>query len=104
MSWRHLLRRLLALHCNEASALASRERDGPLGPADRLAFWGHLLACRSCRRFRLHLRRIAEASRRTGPHLIDADSPDGGLSPEARLRIEQALRRAGEDDRPGEGT
>ena len=44
------LLRILTLRCEGASALASQALDEPLGLADRLALWGHLLACIPCRR------------------------------------------------------
>ena len=54
--------RILTLHCDEASRLASASLDRPLGPGDRAAAALHRLSCRSCRRHRrqiLDLRRIA---------------------------------------------
>jgi hypothetical protein len=94
MNWRDHLRRLLALRCEESSLLASQELDEPLGTSDRLAMWGHVLACRSCRRFRGHLRQIREVCRRREAHRTDLESVDGGLSPESRRRIAGALWRA----------
>ncbi len=94
MNWRDHLRRLLALRCEESSLLASQELDEPLGTSDRLAMWGHVLVCRSCRRFRHHLRRIGAAYRRRGAYGIDPESAAEGLSPESRRRIAEALRRA----------
>ena len=48
---------ILTLRCEAASELASRELDEALPRVERAALWCHLLACRSCRRFRKHLRR-----------------------------------------------
>ena len=94
MNWRDHLGRLLALRCEESSLLASQELDEPLGTPDRLAMWGHLLACRSCRRSRDQLRRIGEAYRRREAYRSESQSAGEGLSPESRRRIAEALRRA----------
>ena len=53
---------VLTLRCEAASALSSQELDEPLSRLDRTALWCHLLACRSCRRFRKQLRWIRAAS------------------------------------------
>ncbi len=94
MNWHDHLRRLLTLRCEGSSLLASQETDEPLGTSDRLAMWGHLLACRSCRRFRSQLRWIGEAYRRREAHRAEPGSAGEGLSPESRRRIAEALRRA----------
>ena len=52
MTWLTAVRKILTLHCDEASELASQEVDGPLTLTDRLALHGHLLVCRACRIFR----------------------------------------------------
>lgn len=101
MNWRDLLRKLLALRCEESSLLASQELDDPLGASDRLAMWGHLLSCRSCRRFRYQLRWITEPYRRRGAFPGEPESEHPGLSPESRRRINEALLRAGNDGNPG---
>ena len=93
MNWHDHLRRLLTLRCEESSLLASQETDEPLGTSDRLALWGHVLVCRSCRRFRRQLRRIGEAYRRREAHRTEPGSAGEGLSPESRRRIAEALRR-----------
>lgn len=94
MSRSHGLLRILTLHCESASELASRELDESLGRLETAALWGHLLVCRSCRRFRGQIRLIQQAVRRRG-----TGSAAEGLSPEARHRIAQAIATA-----PGERT
>ena len=101
MNWHDHLRRLLTLRCEGASLLASGETDEPLGTSDRLAMWGHLLACRSCRRFRYQLRRIGEAYRRREAHRTETESAGEGLTPESHRRIAEALRRAANDGSRG---
>ncbi len=76
---------ILTLRCEAAAALMSRELDEPLTRLERTALMCHLLACRSCRRFRRQARRIRQALRRR-EHLGAAAINDAneGLSPEAR--------------------
>lgn len=94
MSWSERLVQILTLRCEGASSFASRELDEPLHPGERLALWGHLLACSPCRRFRRQVRflRCAIRDRRGAPD----GSKDGNdsLRPEARTRIERALAEA----------
>ncbi len=97
MTWRDRLWHLLALRCEASSFLASQELDEPLGAFDRLAMWGHLLACRSCRRFRSQVRRIGLAYRHREAERITSESDGEGLSPESHRRIAEALRLAGND-------
>jgi hypothetical protein len=94
MSWSEQVVRILTLKCEGASALASRELDEPLGPSQRLAMWGHLLACGPCRRFRRQVRFLRRALRER--HAGPAVAEDGceSLSPEAKARIERALAEA----------
>jgi len=103
MSWRSALLRILTLRCESASELSSRELDEPLWGLDRLALWGHLLGCRSCRRFRQQIRLIREALRRRD-RLAEGTYPnDGVLSMEARHRIARAIAEAmGDDDGDGD--
>ena len=49
------LLQILTLKCEGASSLTSRELDEPLGLPELIAVRGHLLVCRSCRRFRRQL-------------------------------------------------
>ena len=52
MSRLNSLLRVLTLHCEAASELSSRELDESLPRLDRAALLCHVLACRSCLRFR----------------------------------------------------
>ena len=72
---------ILTLRCEAASELASRELEEPQTRLDRAALWCHLLACRSCRRFRKQIRVIREAVRRNRRFPAEADA-NVGLSPE----------------------
>ena len=101
-NWYDTVRRLLALGCEESSRLSSRGLDEPLGGADRLALWGHLAACRSCRRFRSLLGRIGDAYRRRGDGGAGPAVAARGLTPEARRRIAEALERVARDGPGGE--
>jgi hypothetical protein len=84
---------VLTLHCEAASALSSRELDEPLSRLDRTALWCHLLACRSCRRFRKQLRLIRATVRRNRRPAAGSGANEG-LSPAARDRIARAIREA----------
>jgi hypothetical protein len=88
---------VFTLRCEAASELASRELDEPLSRLERLALWGHLLACASCRRFREQIRLIRTASRLRdrAPAVRGAD--DDALSHEARRRIARAIEEARRD-------
>src|SRR5271157_3962610 len=99
MSWPGQLLKILTLHCEEASVLASRELDEPLGLAERLAVRGHTLVCRSCRRFRRQLQFLRVALNRRDAATQENETGQGhdALSPEARERIERALVRASMD-------
>lgn len=94
MSRLNSLLHVLTLRCLAASELASRELDEPLPRLDRMALWCHLLACRSCRRFRKQLRVIREAFRRA-PKLLDETDADERLSPEVCSQMVRAIREAG---------
>src|SRR5207248_6283946 len=93
--------RILTLRCEAASELSSRALDEPLRGLERLALWGHLLACGSCRRFRSQIRLIRSAVRmRAG--LPAGTAPDGDtLSQEARHRIARAIDLTAGDDPDG---
>ena len=89
--------RVLTLHCEAASELSSRELDDALPRLDRAALLCHLLACRSCRRFRADPL-DSQGLRRREQLLSETDSPEGRLSAEARDRIARACREVGRDD------
>jgi hypothetical protein len=94
---------ILTLNCEGASSLTSRELDERLGLPELLAVRGHLLVCRSCRRFRRQLLFLRLALQRQYARLEQAGGEHGTLSPEARARIERVLMEAdGGRERPGE--
>ena len=94
MSWSRDVLKILTLRCEEASLLASRELDQPLGLAERVALRGHSLVCRSCRRLRRQLFFLHVALQRQDVTLLEKDDEDASLSPEARARIEHVLAEA----------
>ncbi len=91
--------RILTLHCETATELASQDMDEPLGVADRLALRAHVLICRSCRRFNRQVRRIRVAARALD-HDRAASAEHATLSTEARRRIAQALHEEETGDGP----
>ena len=97
------LLQILTLKCEGASSLTSRELDEPLGLPELIAVRGHLLVCRSCRRFRRQLLFLRLALQRQNARLEQDGFEQDALSPEARARIERALMEAdGGRERPGE--
>jgi hypothetical protein len=97
MSRPHRLLWILTLHCAEASELMSQALDEPLGLAERIALRGHLLACRSCRRFRDQLNLLRDALREIASEPVLATET---LSADARHRIALALADASAADPP----
>ena len=97
------LLQILTLKCEGASRLTSQELDEPLGLPELLAVRGHLLVCRSCRRFRRQLQFVRLAFQRQNARLEQDGFEHNALSPEARARIERALMEAdGGREPPGE--
>jgi predicted anti-sigma-YlaC factor YlaD len=97
------LLQILTLKCEGASSLTSRELDEPLSVPELLAVRGHLLVCRSCRRFRRQLLFLRLAVQRQNARLEQAGAEQDALSPEARVRIERVLTEADAGrERPGE--
>jgi hypothetical protein len=97
------LLQILTLKCEGASSLTSRELDEPLGLPELLAVRGHLLVCRSCRRFRRQLQFLRLALQRQRATLEETGFEQDALSPEARVRIERAVMEADRGrERPGE--
>jgi hypothetical protein len=92
------LLQILTLRCESASELASRELDEPLRALERAALWGHLLVCRSCRRFRGQIRLIRTALRLRERLPSGAQPEVAGLSAEARHRIARAIAAAPLDE------
>lgn len=94
MSIFHAIKMVLTLHCHESSQLLSDAMDRRLTRVERLAMTLHLLVCRNCRRARQRLQFLAEALRRLASGIAPAaPSTTASLSPEARKRIEEALRQ-----------
>ncbi|HZW29674.1 MAG TPA: hypothetical protein VFF52_03150 [Isosphaeraceae bacterium] len=85
------------LHSESASELASRELDESLGGLERIALWGHLLVCCSCRRFRVQIRLIRTALRLRDQRPIDSHAGDG-LCVEARHRVAWTIAEAPLDE------
>ena len=80
------LRVTLAARCRLVSRLTSDRRERRLRPLERLAWWGHLVGCKSCRRFHRGL----EALERTAPR-VRVEAPATRLSGAARRRIAARL-------------
>jgi predicted anti-sigma-YlaC factor YlaD len=91
MSRSNGVRQVLTLRCEAASELASREMDEPLTRLERLALWGHLLACASCRNFRRQIRLIRKVSGLRDRSPAGPGPDDDALSHEARVRIARAI-------------
>ena len=98
MSWSSSLLQILTLHCDEASALSSRELDEALPRLERVALWCHLMVCRSCREYRRQIGLIRQVLPRRDQLLVEGDPDEDILSPEARSRIARAIREAGGDE------
>ena len=104
------LLRVLTLTCREAARLVSDACDRDLTRGEGAALGLHLIACGSCRRYRAQIGRLGAAiDRLAGPGGTD-EGPEtavvGGLPPDVRERIVQALARAtgpGASGPPGPG-
>ncbi|MGE3818742.1 MAG: zf-HC2 domain-containing protein [Isosphaeraceae bacterium] len=99
-SWRRLLD-VLTLKCEGATILASRALDEPLPLADRIALYGHLLACAPCRRFRGQLAFIRRAMNRPSTDTRNPTRTVESLSLDAKERIARAMREALESEAEG---
>ena len=97
MSRSNGLRQVLTLRCEAASELASREMEEPLSRLERLALWGHLLACASCRHFRRQIGLLRTASRLRDRSPAGPLPDDDALSHEARVHIARAIDEAGRE-------
>jgi len=90
--------RILTLTCDESTRAMSDSLDGELPYAERLAYRLHSLSCRHCRRFmrQIHFLRTAGGLfAQQKPAERDAlRASQATLEPEARQRIEAALREA----------
>jgi predicted anti-sigma-YlaC factor YlaD len=87
--------KLLNLPCQDVSELISRALDGELHASERFAVGLHLLYCKACRRFRRQVQTIKTAMAQfssDAPLAAAAGVP--ALTPEARERIDRAIREA----------
>jgi len=84
---------MMMLSCKEITSLVSQSLDGDLPFRQRLGVRLHLWMCSLCARFRRQLLFLHEAARYLGRNA--AASASGRLPQEARARIKQALREAG---------
>jgi hypothetical protein len=80
------------LSCKEISQLVSESLDRKLPFGKRLQVRFHLLMCRLCSRFKKQVLFLRDAGRRFLAADEDSQGNLGGLSPEARKRIKQALK------------
>ena len=101
MSIRSSLRMVLALRCEEATALASKALDGPLSASERIALGGHTVSCGSCRRFLHQIRMLRTLAHGTDdPSYPRSDSESNRLSADARARIVRHIRDESRIDLP----
>ena len=90
------LKTVFALHCHEATELASDALDGPLSASERWGLRLHTLICGPCRRFLGQLRTMRQLARSV-PQAWQAKSTSAvaRLSAERRRQIKQLLADAG---------
>ena len=74
--------------CHRATFLLSQSQERELTLRERWGLRLHLLLCTMCRRFAAQVRFLAELGRH-----MDATPGEPGLSPDARFRILETLRR-----------
>src|SRR5258707_2399615 len=86
--------RLLLPTCRDASRLQSEALDHTLPFSKRFGLRLHLIVCQWCRRYGRQIRFLREAVHEH-PTKLDETAP-ASLSPEARERLKQALRKTGE--------
>jgi len=93
---------ILTLSCEQSTRLMSESLDQQLPWTQRLAYRLHAVVCRSCRRFLRQIRFLRNAAEQCNhPPGASAETGAGesfSLSPEARQRLEQAVREADERD------
>lgn len=89
--WRRFVRstrRILTLRCDACQRLESDRLDRRLSLVDAASRWGHLLACRACRRTSIQMGQIEQA---IALRTIDYDAK---LSDQAKDRIATRMRKA----------
>jgi len=90
------LKTVFALHCHEATELASEALDRPLSTSERWGLRLHTAICGPCRRLIRHLRAMRQLARSV-PAAWQAKSTSAvaRLSPQRRRQIKQMLADAG---------
>jgi predicted anti-sigma-YlaC factor YlaD len=81
-------------NCQEIARLVSESHDRRLSFMDRLHIRFHLAMCAMCRRFSTQIAFINRLTRRIGEDsAIGADNLEGGLSAEAKARMQATISR-----------
>ncbi|MEM9645953.1 MAG: zf-HC2 domain-containing protein [Planctomycetota bacterium] len=83
------VRHVLMLRCKRHRELQAISLDGPLSWVDRMAMWGHWIACGPCRDLVRQLVRIDAAAKSLDRRVDESELP--GLSGAARERIRRRL-------------
>lgn len=82
------------IHCKRATELISDSRHRKLTRYERVCLALHMMICRACRAYRRQVELIEEALRESGASVDELLASAGeSLSPDARQRIEDALRQ-----------
>ena len=84
------LLKILTLTCDQSSRLVSDGFERGLNKTERAALRLHLLSCTGCKRMRRQLGFLHQLHQPGGPSLPTLKT---ALPPDARHRIEQALRQ-----------
>lgn len=77
--------------CREAARLQSQQMDLSLGLAQRIGLRIHLLLCKWCRRYGIHIRFLRAASRQSAE---EQEKNLPGMPTETRNRIQRKLSEA----------
>ncbi|WP_146438975.1 hypothetical protein [Crateriforma conspicua] len=88
------LRMVLSLRCDENRHLHNQRLLRRLTVTERLAMWGHWLACGPCRRLIRQLSRIDHAARRLGDDLQRNREGQSTLPSDSYDRIARAIHSA----------
>lgn len=88
------------LSCKNVCHIASESLDRTLSVRERLAVKLHLLMCSACQRVATQMELLRTVARHIrSAEDAEPDSEQGTLSTEARARIRERLRTAGDDPR-----
>lgn len=91
------------LSCKNVCHISSESLDRTLSVRERLAVKLHLLMCRACQRVVAQMELLrAMAQRFSSAEEAEPDSEHGTLSTQARRRIREQLKNAGDDPRDRE--